>query len=379
MIPILLTALALAAEPPAITSVVASSNELRRGGPDVTWRLLLESDASLDAGIYDARDLLVRTLSKGQPATRGTQTLSWNGRDDAGREVPDGYYLLMLRATLGDKTAVWDPSEATGGSLMTATAVKYDAGKGLISYALSKPALVRVHLGLKGDGPLLRTLVDWVARGVGEHVEAWDGWDGSRTVQFGASRDLDVQVWAYELPVNAVVVASGGSRAAVVPASVKSAQAASASRMEFVDLPADAPRRPRAASAAPHEMYNHWKHDRAACHDPRVSIEASHEAPRDADGLIRADRAVLLKLKVDAGEASFLQDERFESVIYIDGTFAFEEEQGYLPFTWTLKPESLTPGEHLVTCMVRGYEGHFGSASIRVRRGGEAGPKAGRP
>ena len=28
----------------------------------------------------------------------------------------------------------------------------------------------------------------------------------------------------------------------------------------------------------------------------------------------------------------------------------------------------LTPGDHVVTFMLRGYDGHFGSASIRVRR-----------
>ena len=82
--------------------------------------------------------------------------------------------------------------------------------------------------------------------------------------------------------------------------------------------------------------------------------------------------------RVDPAEGSFRQDERFESVSCMDGFFALEEENN-LSFTWTLKPESLTPGEHLATCMVRGYEGHFGPASIRVRRGGEAGSSAGRP
>ena len=42
--------------------------------------------------------------------------------------------------------------------------------------------------------------------------------------------------------------------------------------------------------------------------------------------------------------------------------------QGYLPFTRRLKPELLPPGEHIVTFMIRGYDGHFGSGSIKVYR-----------
>ena len=73
-----------------------------------------------------------------------------------------------------------------------------------------------------------------------------------------------------------------------------------------------------------------------------------------------------------------LHEERFEAVIYVDGSFVFEEEQGYLPFTWMLQPEMVTPGEHVITFMIRGYEGHFGTTSIRVMRPSGAGPAAAR-
>jgi hypothetical protein len=121
-------------------------------------------------------------------------------------------------------------------------------------------------------------------------------------------------------------------------------------------------------------MYNHWQHDRARCHNPEVALGVPAGVARQPDGAVRATAPVPVRLELSERESSFLQEERFEAVIYVDGVFAFEEEQGYFPFTWTLNPEILTPGEHVVTFMIRGYEGHFGSASLRVVRPRPEGP-----
>jgi hypothetical protein len=122
-------------------------------------------------------------------------------------------------------------------------------------------------------------------------------------------------------------------------------------------------------------MYNHWQHDRLRCHNPGALLSVAGGGAR-GDGPVSVGAPLPLKLELPADEAAFVQEERFETVIYVDGVFAFEEEQGYLPFTWTLEPAMLTAGDHVVTFMVRGYEGHFGSSSIRVTRPATAGSPA---
>jgi flagellar hook capping protein FlgD len=375
MLASLVAVLLLQGAPPqpalSVTGVVAERLSFRPSrGETAAWRYRTSRSARVKASIYDARDVLVRALLDGADLEAGDHTLSWDGRDDKGRPAPPAYYLLAIEAAAGGDKVRFDPSESTGGTLLAATDVKADAAKNVVRYALEKPSLVRILLGLKKDGPLLRTLVDWVARGAGEHVESWDGWDASGAIQFGASPDLDVQVWAYDLPVNAVVVVGGAADPAdaTLPAA-SSAPSASPPRLEFLDFEAGRAVRERGARK-PHEVYNHWMHDRARCHDPKIRLEAPESTTRAADGAVSVGAPTPLRLAMAPEEGSFLQEERFEAVVYLDGAFVFEEEQGYLPFTWMLKPDLLTPGEHVITFMARGYEGHFGTASLKVFRPG---------
>lgn len=357
----------------AITDVVAEQLSLRQGsGATVSWRFRTSARARVGAWLHDARGILVRTLRSPADLAPGDQRLSWDGRDDEGRTAPPAYYVLVLEAEAGDAKVRWDPTHSTGGDFVQASDIRYDAKAGAVRFALPKPALARVLLGLKEDGPVLKTLVDWAAFGAGEHRAAWDGWDASRAIRFSDSPKLDVLVWAYSLPVNAIVVEPAGTGKAPATGE-KTATAAAPARLEF--LPFGSGRATLARTGKPaHEMYNHWQHDRARCHNPEVALGVPDSVPREAGGAVRAAAPVPVRLELSEGESSFLQEERFEAVIYIDGVFAFEEEQGYFPFTWTLNPDVITPGEHVVTFMIRGYEGHFGSASLRVVRPRPEGP-----
>lgn len=57
---------------------------------------------------------------------------------------------------------------------------------------------------------------------------------------------------------------------------------------------------------------------------------------------------------------------RFEPVFFVDGQFAFENEVGFVPMTWNFDPRSLNEGEHYLTVNLRGYEGNFGIATLKV-------------
>lgn len=67
----------------------------------ITYELATDGPATLE--LYDVAGRLVRSLAHGvQPA--GRHQVTWDGRDDGGREAPSGTYLVRLRA--GGSTAL---------------------------------------------------------------------------------------------------------------------------------------------------------------------------------------------------------------------------------------------------------------------------------
>jgi hypothetical protein len=61
------------------------------------FTLSLPHEAAVEVQVYDVRGALVRTLARGAfPA--GMHTIGWDGRDDQGRRLGSGVYLVRLRA-----------------------------------------------------------------------------------------------------------------------------------------------------------------------------------------------------------------------------------------------------------------------------------------
>src|SRR2546425_473614 len=111
---------------------------------------------ALVLALLAAPALLVRTLRGGTDLPAGDHRLSWDGHDDEGRPAPPGYYLLTIESKSGGEAVRYDPSDSTGGELTQVSAARYDPAASAVRYALQKPSLLRIHLGLKGDGPLGR-------------------------------------------------------------------------------------------------------------------------------------------------------------------------------------------------------------------------------
>jgi hypothetical protein len=59
----------------------------------------LSSDCSSDVAIKSSSGRVVRSLAKGKSVTRGINNLRWDYRDEAGKAVPTGSYLLEVVAT----------------------------------------------------------------------------------------------------------------------------------------------------------------------------------------------------------------------------------------------------------------------------------------
>jgi len=65
--------------------------------PDATVHFRLDRDGSVTLRAYDVQGRLVRTLVDGYLAA-GERNVRWDGRDDAGRQLPSGSYFLRLDA-----------------------------------------------------------------------------------------------------------------------------------------------------------------------------------------------------------------------------------------------------------------------------------------
>ena len=68
--------------------------------------LRLRRDETVDASVVDSRGHVVRTLVAGRDYAPGRIRLSWNGRDDRDKVVPDGNYRLRVHLARERRTIV---------------------------------------------------------------------------------------------------------------------------------------------------------------------------------------------------------------------------------------------------------------------------------
>ncbi|MEX2964341.1 hypothetical protein [Microbulbifer sp. TYP-18] len=322
-------------------------------GESARIHFVIDAPASVALTIYDGRDRLVnaiKTSKKGKDVqlSPGEHTLRWDGTDLKGRPVPAEAYRYVLNAVGDGGRVTHDLSDLSGGELLAVSDVRWDKATGLIRYHLDQPARVSIRLGLKEGGPLLRTLVDWVPRSGGAQAEPWDGWDGSQALNIAAHPKLNLAVTAYALSANTLLV---GGRA---------------ERVAFADLSEQGARVKTQVRKGGKRMYHHADQPLESRSDFATTLTLGVPAEQDAEGRWVVSGTVPIRLDVAPKDRARLLARRFEPVFYVDGTFAFENEVGFLPMTWQWDTRNVNPGEHYVTVNIRGYEGNFGTATLKL-------------
>ena len=73
--------------------------------PSTTIRFFLPVRSRISLMVYDALGREVRTLLAGEERDRGTSSVVWDGRDNAGRPVASGAYFCTMRFGTFEKTA----------------------------------------------------------------------------------------------------------------------------------------------------------------------------------------------------------------------------------------------------------------------------------
>lgn len=310
----------------------------------------LDESAKVELRIFDGRDLLVRSIRSPASMQAGEQAMEWNGKDEAGRVVPPEAYRFTLHAEgANGAMATSDLSDATGGEQIVAQNVAWDPAAHRIRYRLPQSARVNVRVGLQDNGPVLRTVVDWVARPAGDNEQAWDGWDGSHVLDLAHHPKLSVFVDAYALSNNSVIVGPQADEVALI-------DSLSWGRHE------------REGRTAPRKlMHYHSQQPIEQRSDVAIHMALPTGLRKDHDGVPEVAGKITLRLDVDDKDRERVVQTRFEPVFFVDGTFAFENEVGYLPFSWVWDTSSVNEGIHYVTVNVRGYEGNFGMATVKIK------------
>lgn len=315
----------------------------------VQVRFELNAPATVTLELYDGRDLLVREIRSNAVLPAGGHALAWDLRDSKGRAVPPEAYAYVLEARDRDGNSVrHDLTDVTGGEPITAREVRWDAHRGRLAYLLDRPSRVSVRIGLSDGGPLLRTMLDWPVRAAGMQEESWDGKDASGTLDLARNAKLSIDVQAFALPDNSILVGAPQTQVKLIP-----------------ELRSSAKQRPKAASQ-PKRMYAHAQQPLESRGDFQIQLTLPRTLARSAAGLPIVSASVPLRLDVAAADRERALSRRFEPVFFVDGQFAFENEVGFIPMTWNFDPSTLNQGEHYLTVNLRGYEGNFGVATVKI-------------
>lgn len=330
-----------ASEPraPRITLVAMEPKTVEAGG-SATISFTLDTPASVTVELFDERGGSVRSLALGeQPA--GRHLVPWDLRDDASALAGDGVYRYAIRALGASGESVYEPSRETGGEELLPHAFTFDQQRGELAWVMPRAGRARLRAGVV-DFPHLVTLLDWTPLAAGRHVVRWDGLDGTGLVKVAEHPRRVILLSLYALPDNAVIVRGHGDRA-----------------------PRLSGERRYPAEHEGRRPYMHAGHARERCHEIDFDVELPH-SDVDARGRPIVTGSVPVTVRFASADARRLVDAKFEVAIYEDLEYVFEEEDALDPFTFLWDTTQLSPGDHLLTIDVIGYDDHLGVKTLPV-------------
>ncbi len=335
-----------------IEDVAASKTVLQpRNNEQTTLSFNLSHKAEVTLCIYDSRDYCIKRLIDGKKLPKGNNEVVWDGRDEKGKKAPPNFYIYTIEAKAEGESVVYDPTDLTGGTPISPQNINHDTEAGSINFSLQKAALVNIRAGLKNGGPLMATPLDWLPLPTGNHTVPWDGMDASGVIQTDSLKGLEIGGSGYELPMNALIVLPDGD----LPKTAG-----------FMELGSEAVTKREKRVKNNRQMLNHWQHQRDTCYDPAITISLPQGLKRDEKGVAILDGPLPVTINIEQRARNHMFNQRFEIVHYVDFLFQSEEELGFTPYTWVWKHQNMPPGEHYLTVMLRGYEGHFSTATVKV-------------
>lgn len=333
-----------------ITNVSVDRTEFVSGeAKEVTVSFRTTAPAKLTLNIYDARDYLLRRVRSEGEVLAGDKRLSWDGRDNQGRQVPPEAYMYAISARGADGgEVVYDLSDNTGGQTVYGNNVHYAPETDLLHYSMPYAARVFVRMGIEG-GSVQKTIVNGAVRAAGENEEIWDGWDESRVVSLKHHPKREFFVEGFRLSRNAILVHDPGKRPA---------------QPQWLDVETDQAER-RSPGIKPRGLNVHAYHSREACRDVALSLSMPEDLPKDPEGNPIISGATPFRIDVAPEDSLIIAAQRFEVVYFLNNKMIYEHETSYTPYTWRWDPKLLSGGTHYMTGFLVTLGGHYGVANVK--------------
>ena len=188
---------------PAITGLAVNPNPLKIAGGSLSISYILSEDAKVTLKIVDSTGATVRTLLNAAAKKSGSNTTSWDGKNDSAVYVPEGNYSAVI-------SAVDYANKPSGEQAITFTAGYLPAISGFsanpsifnpedpttpetaVQYTISRDAVVTVEI-LNGYNHV-KTIIDSELKPAGTYSLTWDGrYD---TGNIAGDADYTVQITA---------------------------------------------------------------------------------------------------------------------------------------------------------------------------------------
>jgi len=173
---------------PAISSVEITPDPYNpgdAGNPNATISYNISHESLVTVKILSGYTV-VRTVYGSELQAAGTNTVLWNGMDDAGNTVGDGSYSCQITAvsptvstfstTFKENFTVEKGAPEVTDLILTPNPFKLGSGSLYIRYNLSEPAAVTIDV--KQGDTLVRNLASGIDKNAGYNTAVWDGKDG---------------------------------------------------------------------------------------------------------------------------------------------------------------------------------------------------------
>ena len=316
-------------------------------GEKVVLSFETTKQADVQVYIYDCLGYEVRKFDMPEIET-GRHSVTWDGRKEDGKLAAGNVFLYVIKAkTRDDRRATYNPSRRTGGFNVKTLEYTLDRDTGNIEYVLPKACMIRLRAGLE-DGMLATTVFDWEPQVAGRHSYNWNGSDESGLMNILKHPELDLKLTCYTLPANTIIVTeeilplvSGG----------KSIREIS---------------KKRARLWATDEKCRHYKHNPLICHEPKFEVLFPDKDKLSEKGVPIVSGVTKIRIELNPRDAQYLINKRFEIMVYVNGVFIFEVEEGSSPFTFRWDATGFKKGPNIITINVISYDDHIGVISKKV-------------
>ena len=309
----------------------------------------INKPASVEITIYDWLGRKIRTFN--QPnLDAGNYSIDWDGNTDENKPAAGEVFLYVIKATGEDgQTAVYNRAAKTGGYNPKKTKYKLDKDTGKIEYFLSKTCMVRLHVGLD-EGMLARSIFEWKPHTAGRYIHQWNGKDESGLMEILNYPDLRINFVCYTLPENSII-----KTGKLVPFAVG-------------DNLTREQKKQRNIIWATKGKYAHYQRDPLISHPIKfkVSFPDSDIKKEQVGDVPVVSGITKTRIEIDPADKQHLTNTRFELMVYVDGVFVHETEEGSILLTFDLDTRSLSKGPHVITFNILSYDHYSGILSRKV-------------